>query len=139
MKILLALLLAVLLPLSATAKTPPTEAAKIEAMIASVEQLPGAVFIRNGAEYNGSKAATHLRYKWKSAGSHVKTAEDFILFCASASSMTGKKYQIRFSDGQALDSEQYFHAQLKRLNAGLPVSLKPPVISKAAATAVAAH
>ena len=139
MKILLALLLAVLLPLSATAKTPSTEAAKIDAMIASVEQLPGAVFIRNGGEYSGAKAATHLRYKWKSAGNHVKTAEDFILFCASASSMTGKKYQIRFNDGQTLDSEQYFHAQLKRLNAGLPVSLKPPVLAKAAASAVAAH
>lgn len=139
MKVLLALLLAVLLPLSATANTLPTEATKIEAMIGSVEQLPGAIFIRNGAEYSGVKAASHLRYKWKSAGNRVKTAEDFILFCASASSMTGKKYRIRFNDGQSIDAEQYFHAQLKRLNAGQPVSLKSPVIAKAAAAAVAAH
>src|SRR4249919_3516937 len=55
-----------------------TEAAKIQALISSIEQLKGAVFIRNGTEYDGAKAAAHLRKKLDYAGSRVKTAEQFI-------------------------------------------------------------
>src|SRR5436190_22382507 len=67
-----------------------TEAAKIQALISSVEQLKGAVFIRNGTEYDGAKAAEHLRRKLGYAGSKVKTAEQFIDLLATGSSMSGK-------------------------------------------------
>jgi hypothetical protein len=138
MKFLLALLLFALLPLAATANAHDvsgmTEAKKIETLISSVELLPGAVFIRNGGEYDGKHAASHLRLKWKNSGKRVKTAEDFILFCASASSMSGKKYQIRFADGHAVDSEQFFHQQLRQIEAGV----KPAQAMAAAAKAPAA-
>lgn len=94
-----------------------TEAEKIEALIAGVEHLPGAVFIRNGSQYDGAHAASHLRLKWHNAGRRVKTAEDFIRYCASQSSMSGKKYRIRFADGHSVDSEQYFLQQLKLVSA----------------------
>jgi len=48
MKMLLALLFALLLPSAAVAHG-MTEAKKIDALIVSVEHLPGAVFIRNAA------------------------------------------------------------------------------------------
>jgi hypothetical protein len=115
-----------------------TEQQKIEALIVSIEQLPGAVFIRNGGEYDGIKAGSHMRLKWKSAGSRVKTAEDFILFCGSASSMTGKKYQVRFADGKTVDSEQYFHDQLHRLEAGKAI-VKPAAKPGVKPVATAAH
>src|SRR5687768_6763203 len=51
-----------------------TEAQKIEALIASIEQLQGAVFIRNGTEHDAAKAAAHLRRKLDYAGKKVKTA-----------------------------------------------------------------
>lgn len=117
MRILLALLLTLLLPMAAGAQG-MTESAKIEALIASVEHLPGAVFIRNGSEYSGEKAAEHLRAKWKHAGKRVKTAEDFIVCCASVSSMSGTKYQIRFADGRTVYAGDYFHQQLRRIEAG---------------------
>lgn len=117
MKILLALLLSLLLPLAA-ASHGMTETKKIDALIVSVERLPGAVFIRNGSEYDGKHAADHLRMKWKYAGKRVKTAEDFIRCCASASSMSGKKYRIRFADGRTVDAEQFFHQQLRLIEAG---------------------
>jgi len=94
-----------------------TEAAKIQALIASVEQLQGAVFIRNGSEYDGAKAAAHLRRKLGYAGSKVKTAEQFIDYLATGSSMTGKPYKIRFADGHSVDSAVYFREQLRRLQA----------------------
>ena len=116
MKILLALLLALLLPVAASAHG-MTEPDKIDALILTVERLPGAVFIRNGSEYNGMRAADHLRLKYRNAGKRVKTAEDFIRYCATASSFSGKKYRIRFADGHSVDSEQFFHEQLRLIEA----------------------
>jgi hypothetical protein len=94
-----------------------TEAAKIQALISSVEQLKGAVFIRNGVEYDGAKAAEHLRRKLGYAGKRVQTAEQFIDMLATGSSMSGKPYRIRFADGHSVESAVYFHEQLKRLEA----------------------
>ena len=92
-----------------------SEAAKIQALIGSIEQLKGAVFIRNGSEYDGVKAAAHLRRKLDYAGSKVKTAEQFIDYLATGSSMSGKPYRIRFADGHSVDSAVYFREQLRRL------------------------
>ena len=94
-----------------------TEAAKIQALIASVEHLPGAVFIRNGSEYDGKKAADHMRAKLKYAGDKIQTAEEFIDELASKSSMSGKPYQIRLPDGRTVNSADYFHAELRKLEA----------------------
>lgn len=123
MRMLLVLLLWLLLPMAAGAQG-MTESAKIEALIVSVEHLPGAVFIRNGSEYSGEKAAEHLRAKWKYAGKRVKTADDFIRCCASASSMSGRRYQIRFGDGRTVYSEEFFRQQLRRIEAA-PAAAKP--------------
>lgn len=95
-----------------------TESQKIDALIASIEHLPGAVFIRNGSEYDATKAAAHLRMKRDYAGKRIKTAEQFIDKLATASSMTGKPYRIRFADGRTVDSAVFFHDQLKRIEAG---------------------
>lgn len=113
-------------PAPATASVPArpallpalTESQKIDALIASVEHLPGAVFIRNGSEYDATKAAAHLRMKRDYAGKRIKTAEQFIEKLATESSMTGKPYKIRFADGRTVDSAVYFHEQLRRLEAG---------------------
>jgi hypothetical protein len=90
-----------------------TEKKKIDFLIFSVENLKGAVFIRNGSEYDGKKAAEHLRLKLKNAGSRVQTADDFIRLCASRSYTTSKPYMIRFSDGKTIKSEKYFREKLK--------------------------
>jgi hypothetical protein len=92
-----------------------TERAKIDALIASVGQLRGAVFIRNGTEHDSAKAAAHLRRKLGAAGKRVKTADQFITYLATGSSITGKPYKIRFADGRTVESAQYFREQLRRL------------------------
>ena len=92
-----------------------SEREKIDALIASVERLRGAVFIRNGTEHDSAKAAAHLRRKLGAAGKRVKTADQFISHLATGSSMTGKPYKIRFADGRTVESAQYFREQLRRL------------------------
>ena len=98
-----------------------TEAAKIQALISTVEKSHGLVFIRNGSTHDPAQAASHLRLKWKNAGKRVHTAEDFIRYCATGSSLSGKPYRIQFADGRTEQSAVYFHAQLRRIEAG-PVS-----------------
>jgi len=91
---------------------PSAEQARIEYLIESVAALNGARFIRNGAEFNSREAADHLRVKLRNAGSRVRTAEDFILYCATGSSMSGEKYRIRFADGRTVDTANFLRGKL---------------------------
>jgi len=89
-----------------------SESSRIEYLIESVAALHGAVFVRNGSEYDAHQAADHLRAKLRSAGTRVKTADDFIVYCATGSSLTGEKYTIRFADGHLVDTAEFLRAQL---------------------------
>ncbi len=97
------------------APAPAPEPQKIEALIQAVANLQGAAFIRNGKEYTPKDAADHLRLKWRNAGGRVKTAPDFIRACASASSMSGKPYEIRLKDGRTVLARDWLWTELKRL------------------------
>ena len=80
------------------------EIKKIELLIARLEAMRDTIFIRNGTEHSSDRAAEHLRLKWRKAGKRVHTAEDFIELCGSRSSISGKAYKIRFSDGRVADA-----------------------------------
>jgi hypothetical protein len=112
----LALVLCLLGAAAAHAQQPAlSDEQKIAALIESVAGLRGAVFIRNGSEYDAKAAADHLRLKRDKAGSRVKTPDDFIRLCGSTSSMTGRPYQIRYADGKVETSEAFLRARLAEL------------------------
>jgi hypothetical protein len=100
----------------------PLEARKIDYLIAAIETLPNAQFIRNGTAYDAKDAADHLRLKLRTAGSRVATAEDFIRLCASESSVSRLPYQIKFADGHIIASEVYLRQKL----AEFELRLNPP-------------
>ena len=93
-----------------------SERQKIEALLDSLKDIPGAVFVRNGTDYRADQAVDHLRRKLTAAGQHVKTAEGFIDCCASGSSISGEPYRIKFPDGRIVTSAEYFRAKLNELN-----------------------
>ena len=88
------------------------ERQKIAYLIDSVAPLQGATFIRNGTEYDAARATDHMRLKLRFAGSRVKTAEDFITYCGTGSSVSGTRYTIRFRDGHIVDSAMFLHDRL---------------------------
>jgi Family of unknown function (DUF5329) len=92
------------------------EQQRIDYLIESLGSLKGAVFIRNGTEYDAAKARAHLQAKLAYGGERVKTAEDFIKYCASGSSMSRKPYQIRFADGRTVETATYFAGKLKEFD-----------------------
>lgn len=93
---------------------------RIEHLISSVEKLEGAVFIRNGVEYDPKAAGSHLRMKLRKAGERVKTAEDFIDGIASKSSVSKKPYTIRKADGSVTDTSDYFYSKLRKYDKDHP-------------------
>lgn len=90
----------------------PEENARIDYLLAIVASMHDAQFIRNGTPYDGAAAVKHLQLKLRAAGSRVKTAEDFISYCASASSASGTPYEIRFSDGRVVRSADFLRQKL---------------------------
>jgi hypothetical protein len=92
-----------------------TESQKIEAMIAHVEGLKQAKFVRNGVEYDAQIAGRFLRYIWNDNRARVKTADDFIRIVATASG-AGIPYLVRFPDGRQSKSRDYLNDFLKKLD-----------------------
>ena len=92
-----------------------TESQKIEAMIAHVEGLKQAKFVRNGVEYDAQIAGRFLRYIWNDNRARVKTADDCIRIAATASG-AGIPYLVRFPDGRQSKSRDYLNDFLKKLD-----------------------
>jgi len=58
-------------------------------------------FVRNGDEYPGPRARAHLEQKLRylEGKNLVNSAEDFIDLAATKSSMSGRAYEVRCSEG----------------------------------------
>jgi hypothetical protein len=95
----------------------PVERQKIDYLISAIETLDHAEFVRNGTAYDAKAAADHLRLKLKKAGTRITSADDFIRYCATASSVSRTPYQIRFSDGRVTTSAEYLRAKLAEFDA----------------------
>jgi hypothetical protein len=93
-----AIALFLLAALLRAATRPEEEQQKIDWLISEMKNAD-AIFIRNGKEYNGEKAAAHVRSKLWFAGKRVQTVREFIAGVASYSEETGKPYEICFKDG----------------------------------------
>lgn len=99
---------------SSTSESTLSESQKIEQLISMLRSLEGAVFIRNGSEHTAQEAASHLEAKWQKHGSKIKTAEEFIAYLATKSSMSGEMYMIRFVDGKQVPAAEVLHQKLEQ-------------------------
>lgn len=109
------LTLLVFLPMALFARD-AHEQARIDFLLREVQSASGLKFVRNGSEYDGAAAAEHLRMKLGYAGEKVKTAEEFVKYCASESSVTHRKYKVRFSDGSVKDAAVFFVDELRKFD-----------------------
>ena len=99
------------LPLAAATR-PAAEQEAIDWLLLEVKGSD-AVFIRNGSEYDGEKAAAHLKSKLFWAGKRVQTARDFIVGVASHSEASSKPYEIRSRDGKRGPLEKWLFERLE--------------------------
>ncbi|MFJ4384877.1 DUF5329 domain-containing protein [Pseudomonas sp. NPDC089408] len=92
----------------------PQTAAEIRGLLEFVEKSD-CTFIRNGAEYSGPRARAHLEQKlnYLESKNRVKSAEDFIDLAATKSSMSGRAYEVRCSEGKE-PAGIWLHRELQR-------------------------
>jgi hypothetical protein len=94
-----------------------SETEKIERLLAAIEALPAARFVRNGKDYSPQEAVAHLRRKWKAATGQADDARRFIDELASTSSLSGKPYEIRYADGRTATVREFLVTELAQLDA----------------------
>lgn len=119
-----ALGLAGLLPLAAqAAPLPPVPRAEVDALLTRL-QTSGCEFNRNGSWYAGAEAKAHLLKKldYLEGKDLVRTAEQFIERGASASSMSGKPYQVRCAGQAPVQSAVWLKAELQQVRAARAAS-----------------
>jgi hypothetical protein len=70
-------------------------------------------FIRNGKEYNTKEALVHIQNKYEYTKRWIKSAEDFIKYTATKSSVSGRPYTVR-CDGRKILCAEWLSEELKR-------------------------
>ncbi len=77
----------------------------------------GCLLYRNGSWYSASDARAHLEMKYRYLRDRglVDTTEDFIDRAATASSMSGKPYQVQCDGGEPVPSAEWLTTELHRL------------------------
>ena len=86
---------------------------EIASLLIFIEQSE-CIFIRNGKHYDALKAREHIEKKYAYYKERMTTAEDFILYSATKSSITGKPYMVICNDENMLTSE-WLYAKLDKL------------------------
>jgi hypothetical protein len=71
-------------------------------------------FVRNGREYDAAAARAHIQKKYDYVRDRIRSAEDFIRYTASESSISGEPYRIRCGAREMLCAD-WLAAELRRL------------------------
>ncbi len=90
------------------------EKAKILYLITQLKLSP-CQFERNGAVDDGTKAASHLLKKYSAVKDRINTAEQFIDYVASRSSMSGQPYYILDKNRKRYPSREVLRNELAEL------------------------
>ncbi|MHC8300348.1 YfeK family protein [Pseudomonas sp. ZS1P83] len=85
---------------NAQAQATPQVTQEIKGLLDFVEHSQ-CQFMRNGSEYPGPRARAHLEKKlnYLEGKNMVSSAEDFIDLAATKSSMSGRAYEVRCTEG----------------------------------------
>lgn len=106
--------LLVLLPIQASSAAGTN--GEIASLLLFVEQSE-CTFIRNGKHYDAHEARKHIEKKYTYYKERITTAEEFILYSATKSSMTGKPYSV-ICNNVNMAASDWLKAELDKLRAG---------------------
>ena len=107
------LLLGLVVAASVHATPTATAKAEIDYLLAKIGGS-GCEFYRNGTWYDGTKAVSHLQFKYGNlvASQLISTTDDFIERAASRSSFTGEAYMIRCAGAAPVTCASWLRTQL---------------------------
>lgn len=109
------LILLMLFPFSAAADMNLQSCSEVEKLIEFVRRSP-CKFNRNGSWYASSEAAGHIDKKYHAALDKglVHSAEDFIKYAATKSSLTGTLYKVQCK-GKEINCADWLTAELRKV------------------------
>jgi hypothetical protein len=73
---------------------------------------------RNGSVYDGVRAEQHIKRKYEYFKDKIKSAEDFIKYSATKSTMSGKQYKIHCENIATQNSSDWLLDELKKYRDG---------------------
>jgi hypothetical protein len=112
----LSLIVAVMLAsMDFAAESTPATKLEIDHLFSYLKES-GCQFFRNGTWYSAREAAGHLnrKYQYLQQKGLVLSAEAFIERAASESSLSGQAYRVRCGSNPAVNSADWFSAELER-------------------------
>ena len=86
---------------------------EISALLLFIEQSK-CTFIRNGKHYDSLEAREHIEKKYAYYKERINTTEDFILYSATKSSLTGEPYRV-ICKGVNMITSDWLKAELSQL------------------------
>ncbi len=112
------LLLAVPFSLSHAQQLSPQSRTEIEHLVEFVRSS-NCQFSRNGSWHSAAEAAEHISKKYHYAldRGQIHSAEDFITYAATKSSLSGQAYTVRCGGGRTAACADWLTAELRRLRA----------------------
>jgi hypothetical protein len=75
-------------------------------------------FIRNDTEHRSEAAVAHIMKKFNYFESKITTTEEFIEYCATKSTLSGKPYKISCPDQETVESRHWLLMELKTFRSG---------------------
>jgi len=90
---------------------------EISSLLHFVEQSE-CIFIRNGKNYAALEARQHIEKKYAYFKERITTAEEFIQYSATKSTLSGKPYKV-ICNGVAMNSVDWLTIELERLRTQL--------------------
>ena len=99
---------------ASAASASPQDAAKDEIdHLLQYVAASSCTFVRNGTEYPAAQARDHLETKYRFVGGRITSADDFIKYLATGSSVSGAPYHVRCGQTDQL-SGAWLTAELAR-------------------------
>lgn len=102
----------------------PVRAAPGEVAEAEIEHLLTFItasscrFERNSKQYSGAEAVKHIKRKYAHFKDRIDTAEAFITYSATASTVSGRPYMVFCGSDPVISSADWLHTELKAYRTG---------------------
>ena len=109
----LGFLMAMLAVSSGYADVPAEKQHEVKHLLSFVEQSD-CLLERNGKQHSGAEAVKHIKKKYDYYRDDVDSAESFIEYSATKSTMSGKYYMVQCGSRAAVKTRDWLLEELKR-------------------------
>lgn len=93
------------------ADVPSAQADEVAHLISYLE-TSGCRMVRNGRSYTGRKGADHVRRKYDYFRDEISSTEEFVLYAATRSSVSGRDYEVQCPGSSPRSSKDWLLEEL---------------------------